>query len=101
MAEERAVISAELDGAGKVVSEARKVGDALAQQARRAYVEGALRGLPGVVQAIEDARHPFRIGVQWHPEYMPQSAPQRRLFCSLVLAAAGTVAGAEADARRA
>ncbi|MBS0442011.1 MAG: DUF1631 family protein [Piscinibacter sp.] len=26
---------------------------ALAQQARRAYVEGALRGLPGVVQAIE------------------------------------------------
>ena len=26
---------------------------ALAQQARRAYVEGALRGLPGVVQAVE------------------------------------------------
>lgn len=46
----------------------------------------------GVVQAIEDARHPFRIGVQWHPEYMPQSAPQRRLFRTLVLAATGKVA---------
>ena len=27
--------------------------NALAQQARRAYVEGALRGLPGLVQAVE------------------------------------------------
>ena len=35
MAEERAVIAAELDGAGKVVSEARKVGDALAQAKKK------------------------------------------------------------------
>ena len=45
----------------------------------------------GVVQAIEDTRHPFRIGVQWHPEYMPQSRPQQRLFRSLVVAAASTL----------
>jgi len=38
----------------------------------------------GVVQAIE--RHSLRyfIGVQWHPEYMPQSSTQQNLFRSLV-----------------
>ena len=37
----------------------------------------------GVVQAIE--RHPLRyfIGVQWHPEYMPQSSTQQNLFRDL------------------
>ncbi len=40
----------------------------------------------GVVQAIEKPDHPFFLGVQWHPEYMPQSAPQRHLFHSLVSA---------------
>jgi putative glutamine amidotransferase len=38
----------------------------------------------GVVQAIERSGHDFFIGVQWHPEYMPQSATQRRLFSELV-----------------
>ena len=38
----------------------------------------------GVVQAIEKRDHPFFIGVQWHPEYMPQSAEQQRLFHYLV-----------------
>ena len=38
----------------------------------------------GVVQAIERVEHRFYIGVQWHPEYMPQSRIQQRLFCSLV-----------------
>jgi len=38
----------------------------------------------GVVQAIERSNHPFFIGVQWHPEYMPQSATQQNLFRSLV-----------------
>ncbi len=37
-----------------------------------------------IVQGIEHIRHPFMIGVQWHPEYMPQSAIQRRLFKVLV-----------------
>ena len=42
----------------------------------------------GVVQAIEKSDHPFFIGVQWHPEYMPQSKTQQRLFMGLVRCAA-------------
>jgi putative glutamine amidotransferase len=38
----------------------------------------------GVVQAIERRGHPFFVGVQWHPEYMPQSRLQQRLFGELV-----------------
>ena len=38
----------------------------------------------GVVQAIEKRGHPFFLGVQWHPEYMPQSEIQQRLFRGLV-----------------
>jgi putative glutamine amidotransferase len=38
----------------------------------------------GVVQAIERRDHPYFIGVQWHPEYMPQSNTQQNLFRSLV-----------------
>lgn len=32
------------------------------------------------IQAIEDPEKPFFVGVQWHPEYMPYSGRQRRLF---------------------
>lgn len=38
----------------------------------------------GVVQAIERRGHPFFIGVQWHPEYIPQSSTQQALFRHLV-----------------
>ena len=38
----------------------------------------------GVVQAVERRGHPFFVGVQWHPEYMPQSGQQLRLFHRLV-----------------
>lgn len=38
----------------------------------------------GVVQAIEKRDHRFFIGVQWHPEYMPQSGIQQALFQGLV-----------------
>ncbi|MGM0546033.1 MAG: gamma-glutamyl-gamma-aminobutyrate hydrolase family protein [Bacteroidota bacterium] len=38
----------------------------------------------GVVQAIEHTRRDFILGVQWHPEYMPQIPPQRRIFKQLV-----------------
>lgn len=38
----------------------------------------------GVVQAIEHRNYPFLIGVQWHPEYMPQIRAQRRLFKEMV-----------------
>lgn len=41
----------------------------------------------GVVQAIEDPRRPFIIGVQWHPEYLPQRPEQRRIFSKLVACA--------------
>lgn len=37
-----------------------------------------------VVQAIENTAHNFMIGVQWHPEYLPQSNIHRRLFKALV-----------------
>lgn len=37
-----------------------------------------------IVQGIESERGPLRIGVQWHPEYMPQRADQRRLFACFV-----------------
>lgn len=42
----------------------------------------------GVVQAIEKDDHRFFIGVQWHPEYMPQSKTQLALFDGLVHSAA-------------
>ncbi|WP_018881477.1 gamma-glutamyl-gamma-aminobutyrate hydrolase family protein [Thioalkalivibrio sp. ALE30] len=40
----------------------------------------------GVVQAIE-AEHDWCIGVQWHPEYLPQKRRHQRLFRALVQAA--------------
>lgn len=37
-----------------------------------------------VVQAIEHRQATFMLGVQWHPEYLPQRALHRRLFKALV-----------------
>lgn len=37
-----------------------------------------------VVQAIENLKQDFMIGVQWHPEYLQQREIQRRLFKTLV-----------------
>lgn len=37
-----------------------------------------------VVQAIEHRDHPFMIGVQWHPEYLPYRSVHQRLFRALV-----------------
>lgn len=37
-----------------------------------------------VVQAIENTQQDFIIGVQWHPEYLPQRKQQRRIFQALV-----------------
>lgn len=48
----------------------------------------AAREATGVVQAIESVETPvFLVGVQWHPEYLPQHAAHRRLFSALVEAA--------------
>jgi putative glutamine amidotransferase len=41
----------------------------------------------GVIEAMEDADHPFRLGVQWHPERMPDDPRQQALFRALVCAA--------------
>lgn len=38
----------------------------------------------GVVQAIEKTSHPFVIGVQWHPEYLPLVPIQQKIFRELV-----------------
>jgi putative glutamine amidotransferase len=46
----------------------------------------------GVVQAIEHADYPLVVGVQWHPEYIPQHTRQRALFLALVDAARQTIA---------
>lgn len=51
-------------------------------------VEICAREDSGVVQAIERRGHPYFIGVQWHPEYMPQSGRQQKLFYQLVRVAA-------------
>jgi putative glutamine amidotransferase len=47
----------------------------------------AAREPNGVIQAIEHHRHPFLIGVQWHPEYLPHKPLQQRLFQALIAAA--------------
>jgi putative glutamine amidotransferase len=46
----------------------------------------------GVVEAAEDAAHPFFVGVQWHPERMVTADSTRRLFQGLVRAAGGRAA---------
>lgn len=51
----------------------------------------------GVVQAIEKRDHPYFIGVQWHPEYMPQSETQQRLFRGLVSGAQARINAAAVD----
>lgn len=35
-------------------------------------------------QAIEHISYPFMLGVQWHPEYMPQIVHQRAIFAALI-----------------
>lgn len=42
------------------------------------------RSAAGVVQAIELDSSPYVMGVQWHPEYLPVSRLQQRLFQALV-----------------
>lgn len=42
----------------------------------------------GIIQAIECTERRFMIGVQWHPEYLPQSRPHQRIFSELVQAGA-------------
>jgi putative glutamine amidotransferase len=41
----------------------------------------------GIIQAIEKHGHPFFLGVQWHPEYIPQNRTQQGLFRHLARSA--------------
>lgn len=44
------------------------------------------RDLDGIVQAVEDPRRRYLIGVQWHPEFLLPMTAQRALFADLVAA---------------
>jgi putative glutamine amidotransferase len=54
-----------------------RLGDGLAPAAREPN---------DVLQAFEGGGDPWLIGVQWHPEYLPQRPEQRALFAALVAA---------------
>ncbi len=41
----------------------------------------------GIVEAVEIPDHPYAVAVQWHPEWLTDQAPMRRLFKSFVDAA--------------
>ena len=61
--------------------------NALHQQAIATLGRGlvaAARDRNGIIQAIEHESLPFVIGVQWHPEYLPQHKRQRAIFEALV-----------------
>ena len=58
----------------------------------------AARELNGVVQAIEHVDLDFAIGVQWHPEYLPQRLEQQHLFRELVRQASIAADTAKASA---
>jgi len=45
----------------------------------------------GVPQAIEHTGRRFWLGVQWHPEYLPQHESHQRIFAALTAAARATV----------
>ena len=38
----------------------------------------------GVIEGVEHRRHPWCVGVQWHPEMQFEEEAQRRLFAALV-----------------
>ena len=50
----------------------------------------------GVVEGLEDPKHPFYLGVQWHPEDMPGEASASKLFGALIEAAREYAAKREA-----
>lgn len=63
-------------------------------------VRVAARDRNGIVQAIEHASLPFVLGVQWHPEYLPQVPSQRAIFRAFVDKARAHLLAKRADAPR-
>ncbi|MFZ9888183.1 MAG: gamma-glutamyl-gamma-aminobutyrate hydrolase family protein [Myxococcota bacterium] len=41
----------------------------------------------GLIEALEDPQHDFFLGVQWHPEAMPDDPAQRGLYAGFIAAA--------------
>lgn len=62
-----------------------------------AGLRAAARDTDGVVQVIEHTEHPFMVGVQWHPEYLPQETEQREIFRCLALHAIAARDGVEIE----
>jgi putative glutamine amidotransferase len=58
-----------------------------------AGLEVTARDRHDVVQAVEDPSAFFRVGVQWHPEFMIYRSSQRRLFRAFVHAVDAKSAG--------
>jgi putative glutamine amidotransferase len=56
------------------------------RQVGRGLLVSATAG-DGTVEGIEDPARPFAVGVQWHPELIPEHANSRGLFAALVEAA--------------
>ncbi len=56
------------------------------------------RTADGVIEGIEDPKHPYCVGVQWHPERLPAETSTQNLFSSFVEAArAAAQAGTRSD----
>ncbi len=49
--------------------------------------KGVAHAPDGLVEALEVPDHPFGFGVQWHPEWLTDQEPTRRLFRAFVEAA--------------
>ena len=49
----------------------------------------AARSPDGIIEAIERTDHPFYVGIQWHPERMPDAPSTRRLMGAFLDAARG------------
>ena len=55
----------------------------------------------GVPQAVENSARRFWLGVQWHPEYLPQQESHQRIFAALAEAAREVCAVTPADQQHA
>jgi len=76
----------------RIVSASQTVVNALHRQAIDRLGEALrinAREANGIIQGIEMVDQPFVLGVQWHPEYMPQHPTQRQLFSALLAATRG------------
>lgn len=50
----------------------------------------AARDENGIIQAIESVEGAFKIGVQWHPEFMPYAWHSRKIFAAFAAAVKGS-----------